>query len=58
MLRELGQYYRVPIGKVASSMILQRFLEILKESDPETAAALEEEHRNDKDLADLLDLGR
>jgi hypothetical protein len=58
MLRELGQYYRVPIGKMASSMILQRFLEILKESDPEMAAALEEEHRNDKDLADLLDLGR
>ena len=58
MLRELGKYYKVPIGKMAASMILERFPIILKESDPASAAQLEKEHRNDKDLSDLLDIGR
>ena len=58
MLRELGKYYRVPIGKMASSLIVDRFLTLLRESDPEAAKQLEEEHRNDKDISDILDLGR
>lgn len=58
MLRELGKYYRVPIGKMASSLILNRFLTLLRESDPEAAKQLEEEHRSDKDISDILDLGR
>ena len=58
MLRELGKYYRVPIGKMASSLILNRFLTLLRESDPQAAKQLEEEHRSDEDISDILDLGR
>ena len=58
MLRELGKYYRVPIGKMASSLILDRFLTLLRESDPEAAKQLEEEHRNDESISDILNLGR
>lgn len=56
MLRELGEYYEAPLSKIAATLITQHFIELLRESDPEKADALEEEYKDEKYASQLLDL--
>ena len=58
MLRELGEYYEAPLSKIAAALITRHFIELLRQSDPEKADALEEEYKNEKYAKQLIELAR
>ncbi len=58
MLRELGEYYEAPLSKITATLITDHFIELLRQSDPEKAYALEEEYKNEKYVNQLIKLAR
>jgi hypothetical protein len=48
MLRELGEFYEAPLSKIAGSLITRHFIDLLRDSDPVKAHALEQEYKNEK----------
>ena len=56
MLRELGEYYEAPLSKIAGTLITKHFIELLRQSDPEKANALEEEYKDEKYASQLVEL--
>lgn len=56
MLRELGEFYEAPLSKIAGSLITRHFIDLLRDSDPVKADALEREYKDEKYSKQLLDL--
>ena len=56
MLRELGEFCEAPLSKIAGSLITRHLIDLLRDSDPVKADALEREYKDEKYSKQLLDL--
>jgi hypothetical protein len=56
MLRELGEFYEATLSGLAATLITEQFLKVLEQSDPEQAAKLREELKNEKYSKDIIRL--
>lgn len=56
MLRELGEFYEATLSGLAATLITEQFLKVLEQSDPEQAAKLREELKNEKYSKNIIRL--